>query len=302
MRIIKSIINRTLPIVCRNVQIDNIHTVSRLLKVIYLLKCNRRLNLNKPKTFTEKIQAYKLWINGKGYERYVDKLRVQSWITSILGEEYVIPVIRIWEKAEDITFDKLPLSFVLKTNHGAGMNLIIHDKSKIEIEKVRKEVRGWLSTNYCVSNGFEYQYRNIEPRIYAETIVKDKDGKLQEYKFLCFNGKPYYCIVDMDRFSDHRRNVYNMQWELENWTIGNYSQSPNIDKPASFDKMVEIATILCKDFSMVRVDLYNVDGRIYFSELTLTPGSGYSLPKPYSADLMLGDLWAFNSEGLWKKD
>ena len=269
----------------------DVDILKKRLAVFYKLKTGRGINIEKATTYTEKVQLYKLFMINRGYEKYTDKVVVRDWIKNKIGEKYLIPIYGIWTDANDISFDKLPKSFALKTNHGAGMNLIVNDKDKINVKDAVVKINRWLNTDYSVQNGFEFQYRNIKPLVYAEKLIFNQKGELPEYKFICFSGQPLYCMVDTDRFGTHKRNIYNMQWKLQSWNIGSYENSNHVSMPDNFLDMIEIAKILSKGFSHVRVDLYNVDGKILFSEMTFTTGSGYSFPKPESANKMLGDLW-----------
>ena len=129
-------------------------------------------------------------------------------------------------------------------------------------------------------------------KIICEKYIADKNNQLNDYKFLCFNGKPYYCWVDIDRMTEHKRNVYDINWNLQKWNQFNYSNSKKkLEKPKNYDKMINIAAKLSKDFPHVRVDLYNVDGKIYFGEMTFTNGKGYETINPEKYDKQLGDLW-----------
>ena len=150
----------------------------------------------------------------------------------------------------------------------------------------------WMKIDYAFTNSLQLHYRKIPRKIIAEKYLETDLGELQDYKFLCFDGTPYFCWVDLGRFSKHTRTVFNMKWELQPWTQATYGiASHEIPKPKNFDKMVEIATILSKGFSHVRVDLYNVDGKIYFGEMTFTNGSGLDPIVPEKYDRVLGDYW-----------
>lgn len=277
-------------IVCSHANLDDSNDLAKRLRFLYFIKTLSPESRSKCR-YTYKIQKYKLFLKNNGYEKFVDKLTVRDWIKDTIGEQYLFPVYSIWTHAEDISFDGLPDRFVLKTNHGAGMNLIIKDRNNVDIEAIKIQIKDWLKTNYALKNGLELQYCNITPKVYAEKFMSDNQGKLSEYKFLCISGKPRFCICDLDRFEEHKRNVYDMDFVLQSWNIGEYDNLPSFPKPSNFDEMKEIASKLCKDFSLVRVDLYSIDEKIYFSEITLTPGSGYSFPRPASADFELGNMW-----------
>lgn len=149
----------------------------------------------------------------------------------------------------------------------------------------------WMQMDYAYISGFEMHYTDIKPKIIAEQYMESENGELPDYKFLCFGGKPYYCRVDMGRFKDHTRSVYNDLWELQEWNQGKYPNCPVLKKPEQYEEMLQIAQKLSADFSHVRVDLYNINGKIYFGEITFTSGSGLEPNVPSSSDLMLGKLW-----------
>ena len=151
--------------------------------------------------------------------------------------------------------------------------------------------KDWLSTDFGYKS-LELHYSGIAPKIIAEEYIETEYGELQDYKFLCFGGKPYFCWVDMGRYSNHTRNVYDLNWELQPWNQEAYAHYEKpIPRPENFEKMIEIATILSQGFSHVRVDLYNVNGKIYFGEMTFTNGGGFDRILPTEYDRKLGDLW-----------
>ena len=146
-------------------------------------------------------------------------------------------------------------------------------------------------------SGFELQYKDIKPKIIAEKYIVDNDGELKDYKFLCFDSKVYFCWIDVGRFTAHRRNVYNLEWELQKWSQYSYGNTHfQVPKPENFELMVNLAEKLCKGFSHVRVDLYNVNGKIYFGEMTFTNASGFEKITPNDYNLMLGNLWKLPNE------
>ncbi len=278
--------------VCKTTNYSDPQDIKKVLKKVYFLRSGHNLNITNPTKFTEKIQLYKLYLSSHNYTQYVDKISVREFIKERIGENFLIPILKIWDTATDINFDTLPESFILKTNHGAGMNMIIRNANNANLNKVRDCFSKWLRVDYSRMNGIELQYKGIIPKVYAEKLIVDKNNELIEYKFLCFNGRPYYCMLDIDRFEDHRRNIYDLNWTLQKWNLGRFKNSESIiPKPDNFSDLIKTAEVLCRDFSHVRVDLYNVDGHIYFSELTFTTGSGYSFPYPKQADTLLGSLW-----------
>ena len=159
------------------------------------------------------------------------------------------------------------------------------------MKNTRRMFKDWLSTDFGYKS-LELHYSGITPKILAEEYIETEYGELQDYKFLCFGGKPYYCWVDMGRYSNHTRNVYDLNWELQPWNQEAYAHYEKpIPRPENFEKMIEIATILAQSFSHVRVDLYNVNGKVYFGEMTFTNGGGYDRILPVEYDKKLGELW-----------
>lgn len=267
----------------------------KYLEWLYKRKIGRRVNWSSPKAYTEKIQWAKLHDNTPIKTTLSDKYLVREWVSEKIGDQYLIPLLGVWDKYSEIDFNQLPDRFVLKTNHGSGTVIVVRDKAAIDHKRNSSLFNDWMHTDYAYVFGLEMQYTNIKRKIIAEQYLDSKEKELQDYKFLCFDGKPYYCWVDLDRFSNHTRNIYDLNWELQPWnqyTYGNCKK--DIPKPKNFDKMVEIASVLCQGFSHVRVDLYNIEGKIYFGEMTFTNGSGYECIVPDEYDFKLGELWNIN--------
>lgn len=171
------------------------------------------------------------------------------------------------------------------------MNIIVKDKARMDEREVRHQLKEWMKLNYAYLN-FEMHYKDIPPRIYAEQLLCPANGgEPEDYKFLCFGGKPYYVWVDKDRYSNHTRNMYDLEWRLQPWRQLYENYPHEISNPKNFPEMVEIAEKLCKGFAHVRVDLYNVNGKIYFGELTFTNGNGLEIIRPKQYNLELGNLW-----------
>lgn len=240
--------------------------------------------------FGEKIQYLKLHGNLEEYNDLVDKYLVRNYIKDKIGEEYLIPIIGAYDSPEEINYDRLPNKFVLKGNHGAGYNIIVKDKKQLDKEKTNKKLKKWINEDYSNIKK-EYQYKNVKRKIVCEEFISDKSGDLLDYKFFCFNGTPLFVKVDVDRYDEHKINLYDMEWNKVDIRVDKYKDYNGIvEKPCNFDKMVEIATKLSEDFQFVRVDLYNVDGKIYFGELTFTPGSGKNPFYPLEKDLEIASM------------
>jgi hypothetical protein len=268
----------------------------KLVEKCYQERIGHSLDWDNLRTYTEKMQYEKMFHKDDRKTFLSDKYLVREWIDKTIGSQYLIPLLGVWDNFDDIDFESLPNQFVLKTNNGSGTNVIIKDKTKIRIGSLRRLINDWLSTDFSCYNPFEWQYSAIKPKIIAEKYIESDNGSLTDYKFLCFNGEPKFVRVDIDRFTNHKRNVYNMNWELQNWNQYTYGNSITpIEEPQNFRKMVELASILSKGFSHVRVDLYDNKGIIYFGEMTFTNGSGFEIITPPESDLMLGDMWRLDT-------
>lgn len=261
---------------------------------LYEKRIGRPLDWNCLETYTEKMQWAKLFDKDERKAILSDKYAVRAWVEEKIGKEYLIPLLGKWNTYKEIDFSKLPEQFVLKTNHGSCDAVIVRDKTNMSLaDKIlmRRKIQDALRQDYA-AKFCECHYSDIKPCIIAEQYIDSKDTDLRDYKFLCFDGKPYFCWVDIGRYTDHKRNVYDLNWNLQDWNQRDYGNfQGEIRKPENFEKMVEIAQILSQGFLHVRVDLYNVDGKIYFGEMTFTNGSGFEAITPASADQMLGKLW-----------
>lgn len=245
----------------------------------------RFLSKDNPQYFGERIQWLKLYGNLEQYSDYVDKYKVRAYIEKKIGAEYLIPLIGVYNNINEIEYEKLPQSFVLKNNNGSAMNLIVKDKNKLDTLKINNKLKKWLKSKYYKIKK-EKQYLNVKNKILCEKYISDKSGNLLDYKFFCFDGEPIFVKVDFDRYSNHTSNFYDMNWKrIEMNEQGYKNYKGKVKKPENFEKMVEIAKILSNDFQFIRVDLYNVDGKIYFGELTFTPASGKNSFQPIEKDL-----------------
>lgn len=271
----------------------------RILRVIYEENTGEKLDLDNPRTYREKMQWSKLFDLSPIKTELADKIKARDWVAAKIGEEYLIPVYGIWDTFDEIDFNVLPDSFVLKSNTGSGCNIIVKDKKTFDPEKAKEKFEEFNKMNFAFRSGFELQYKDIVPKVFAEKYMESEDGQLQDYKFLCFDGKPYYCWVDVDRFSKHRRrNVYDMNWKLQPWNQGSHGNTEyELKRPDNFEEMIEIATVLCEGFLHVRVDLYNVSGKVFFGEMTFSSSSGFNKTVPEEYDLMLGNFWKLPFEG-----
>lgn len=268
------------------------------LLLLYRAKMGRRLRLTQPRRFTEKIQWLKLYDRNPLNTRIADKYAVREYISDRVGGEYTVPLVGIWNTFDEIDFDRLPGQFVLKTTHDCGGIFICKDKSSLDAHAAKEKLERRLRRN-CYRYYREWAYKNIRPRIIAEEYLEDDSGRgLTDYKFMCFNGHPKWVAVCTGREIDGRRlkvDVFDMQWQSLEGKIGykNYPTSGlTLERPKSFDRMIELCGILARPFPFVRVDCYNTRGRIYVGELTLYPAAGYLKFQPEELDETIGSWLA----------
>lgn len=262
---------------------------SLYLKCVYSASMDKKLDLKNPMTFNEKIQWLKLYDKNSQYINLVDKYEVRKFVKETIGEEYLIPLVGVFDNFDEINFDDLPNEFVLKCSHDSGSVLICRDKSKFDISKAQKKMKRHLKRNYYW-HAREWCYKKVKPRIICEKFMMDESHKeLKDYKVFCFNGKPRLIQVDFDRFASHKKNIYTTEWEFVDVSINHPNQPTlQIPKPERLDDMLYFARVLSRDIPFVRVDFYSINNRLYFGEMTFYPGSGYLIFSPESLDLEMG--------------
>jgi hypothetical protein len=262
----------------------------KFLELVFPLNTGYKLNLDNPKTYNEKLQWLKLYDRNPEYIKMVDKVEAKKYAARIIGEEHIIPTLAVYDRTEDIIFDELPNQFVLKCTHDSGGIVICQDKSKLNIEEAKRKLNKGLKNNYFYQNR-EWPYKHVKPRIIAEAYMEDEsEFELKDYKFFCFNGVPIFLKVDFGRYIDHHANYYDMDWNLLPFDELPYDrvEDKNILKPIDFNNMINIAQELSKDIPFVRIDLYNVKGKIFFGELTFFPASGMAKYNPIEWDYKFG--------------
>lgn len=253
------------------------------LELWYNEKTNSKMDIENPKTFNEKIQWLKIYDATLLKSHLSDKYLAKEYIKAVLGEEYIIKTLGVYDKFEDIDFDKLPDRFVIKSTHGSGQVIIVKDKANINKEEIKAKTEKWLKINFAYTCGLEVHYHNMIPRIIIEEYMENITDDLYDYKIMCVNGKVELMWVDSNRFVCHQRNVYDANWKPIHEEIS-FPENPNgIPKPKCLKKLIAIAEKLSSGFACVRCDFYILaDGTIKFGELTFTSGSGFADWKPYS--------------------
>lgn len=265
----------------------------KYLKKKYYLSMGKELDLDNPKTYNEKLQWLKLNDRKNIYTVMADKYEAKQFISDIVGEEYVIPTIGIYDKFEDINFDELPDQFVMKCTHDSGGIVICKNKSELDIDKVRKRINKNLRRKYYYS-GREWAYKNIRPRIIIEKYMGDD---LTDYRFYCFNGEVKYIYRYINESkSDNSKpepthcNIYDKDWVLQDFHQAYLPSTKKYLPPKNLKKMISFSEKLSKGCPFIRVDFYEIDGALYLGELTFYPGGGFSKFHPDKWDKKLGDL------------
>jgi hypothetical protein len=262
------------------------------LKKLFAAKMKRKLDLENPVTFNEKLQWLKLYDRKPEYTKMVDKYLVRDFIAEKIGSEYLIPLIGAWDSVDEIDFDALPNQFVLKCNHNSGLGMCIcTDKTKLDIEKVKKELKKGLKQDYYL-HGREWPYKEVPRKIIAEKYMQENSGNgLRDFKFLSFNGTVKCSFVCSERFSGKGLKVtfFDRDWQRMPFERHYRASTINIAKPNTYDEMLKVAEKLSEGMPFIRVDLYEIEGKIYFGELTHYPGNGMEEFSPEEWDKTLGD-------------
>lgn len=263
------------------------------LKLMFRATMGTKLDFKNPKTFNEKLQWLKIYNRKKEYTMMVDKFKVRDYIAKELGEEYLIPLLGVWEDPDEINFDKLPNQFVLKCNHNSGLGMCIcKDKSKLNIQNVKRNLKRGLKQDYFLT-GREWPYKNVKRKIIAEKFMEDGNlAELRDYKFYCFSGEPTYCQVISDRSTNETIDFFDMEWHHMKFTGLEKPYHPHskteISEPVQFSLMKKFAKKLSRNIPFVRVDFYEINQKLYFGELTFYPASGFGMFSDDSINIELG--------------
>lgn len=262
------------------------------LKDKYESVMHQKLDLVNPQKFTEKIQW--LTLNEQCVEKSImaDKLLAKEYVKRKIGEQYLFPYWGGWDSFEEINFDILPNEFVLKCNHGCGMNIVVRDKNQADYEIIKRDLDSWMRVNYAYCF-LELHYKAIQPKIIAEQYISEIDGNLHDYKVHCFNGEPTFLQVIGDRKGHSGRQlVYDFDWVKQEWSFGDYPKyKDDLKQPSKLDELYRVCKILAKEWSYVRIDFYIINEQIFFGEMTFTPAGGFYLYNDdwtSEVDLMMG--------------
>jgi hypothetical protein len=267
---------------------DNVY-----LNIMYLSRMKKKLELKSPKTFNEKLQWLKLYDRHPKYIQMVDKYEAKEYVANRIGSEYIIPTYGVWDSFNEINIEMLPNQFVLKCTHDCGGLVICRDKKNFDIEAAREKINRCLKRNYFY-NGREWPYKNVKPRVIAETYMEDPSSVvLKDYKFYCFNGKPEFVQLSegMEKHSTASMAFLTLDWERLPFERSDFLRIHKIPpQPLNLELMKSFAEELSQGHSFLRVDLYEINGRVYFSELTFSPTSGFIPIQPSEYDLQIGRL------------
>lgn len=263
------------------------------LKKYYQCIFHKELDLQTPKTFNAKLQWLKLYDRRPEYTMMVDKYRVRDYIAEKIGSEYLIPLLGVWDDPDEIDFDSLPQKFVLKCNHNSGFGMCIcKDKSKLDVKKVKADLRKGLQQDYYITLR-EWPYKDVPRKIICEKYMEDgSTTELRDYKLFCFNGEPKATLICSDRFTENglHEDFYNELWEKLLVKRPNIPVSKEVlERPVNFEMMKSIARKLAEELPFVRTDFYEINGKIYFGEMTFFPASGFSGFDPEYWDQKFGE-------------
>ena len=253
----------------RMLRIDGLIPDKWYLQLLYRRVFDKKLDLRNPKGYNEKLFWMKLYDHRPEYTTMVDKFAVKKYVADIIGEEYIIPTLGVWDKPEDIDWDKLPDQFVLKCTHDSGGLVICREKEKLDLQSAMNKLRKSLKTNYYKA-GREWPYKNVPRRIIAEKYMEDKSvGELPDYKFFCFDGEVKALFIGTERGTgDVKFDYYDADFNHLDLMQLHPMSGKDLPKPQHFEKMKELASMLSKGLPQVRVDFYNINGDIYFGEMT----------------------------------
>jgi TupA-like ATPgrasp len=247
-----------------------------------------------PTTFNERVTRKMIFDRRPILTAFADKLRVRDYVAATIGPDYLPEIYYITEDPSDIPFQSLPEQFVIKANHGSGWNIIVKNRAQIHEEEIIRTTKNWLAQNYYYEDR-EWCYKNIKPKIFIERFLETPDQDVPEdYKLFTFNGRVEFIQVDMDRFTGHKRNVYDRAWRRLDIRFGYPNIEREIPSPKALEEMIGCAERLGAGLDFIRADFYYVDSRLIFGEITNFPEAGHGQFSPADADRVFGNKWAAN--------
>lgn len=265
----------------------------KYIQFIWKYRMNYPLNLDNPQTYNEKLQWLKLYNRNPEYTIMVDKYLVKEYVANMIGKEHIIPTIGVWDNIDNIDFDNLPQQFVLKCTHDSGGLVICKNKANLDIVKAKNKLKKSFKTNFYLL-GREWPYKDVRPRIIAEQYMVDESGyELKDYKFFCFDGEPKMLYIATDRYNPYKKtkfDFYDLEFNHLPFKLGHPNSRKELKKPLGFDDMLKYARVLSKGIPHVRVDFYEINGMIYFGELTFFQDCGFVPFEPQEWDYKLGEL------------
>ena len=265
------------------------YALKKTIEKDFLRRKGVSLNLMSPQTLDEKLQWFKMYVKDPMLTKCADKYAVREYVEKKIGKEYLVPLLGVYDRVEDIKLEDLPEAFVLKPTHMSGEVILCHEgeKDKINWGEKADQMKYWLRTNYYYMHG-EWQYKNILPKIICEKLLK---GDVVDYKFFCINSNPILAEVIGSRENGH----YNDAWVDLNFNpyvfIPQNNMEKFFEKPTHWKEMIQIAKLLAAEFPFVRVDLYDLEGKIFFGELTFTPANGMSYTMPPEKNVKMGEMY-----------
>lgn len=267
-------------------------TTQQFVSNYYEYYTGKKIDINNPIEFNQKIQWLKVFYRPDILHQLVDKYAVREFVSNTIGDEYLNDLLGVYYRSEDVDFDLLPDQFVIKGTHGCGYNLIVKDKKELDIKDARKKFKKWLSRDYYTSSGEEWAYKDVPQRLVAEAYMKqDNKSVLDDYKIYCFNGVPKFIQVVIERGNNNSRCFYNVNWEkLPFWKSNNSLHEGDIPQPKCLEEMISVARKLSEKFPFVRVDLYDVNNKVIFGEMTFYPSDGRSDFTPEKYNTIIGDM------------
>ena len=285
--------------ICRSVEVVSRYAARLLPFIIWdKLYCqakyyrifNEYTTFAHPLTFNQKIQWLKLYYRKAEFTNLADKYAVRNFVLRKVGNHILNDLIGVYSNVDEINFEGLPSKFALKATHGCGWNILCKDKSRLDVGRTKAQLRNWLGKNFYDIKG-EWVYRNIPPKIICEAYLEgEKQHGLMDYKIFCFDGQPIYIQVDLDRYTNHKRVFYDLNWVKQPFTWFYPAYEAELPRPSKFDLMIDSAKRLAREIPFCRVDFYDLDTRVVFGEITFYPESGFKHFSPEEYDRKLGDL------------